>query len=198
MGLTMARCANKRRADIEQGPAPAGENPDIHNPKPRYLGTRQYARTRMYKHILVSTDGSEVAQKGVDHALDLARALKAKVTLISVAETILPYATSDVGLGTSTYIDPSMYIEYADIQKRAAEKVLTDARDAAGLIGVEADTVCLENIVPAGAIVETASAHGCDLIVMSSHGRRGLRRLVLGSVTSEVLAISPLPVLVVR
>lgn len=146
----------------------------------------------MYRHILISTDGSEIAQKGVDHGLDLARALGARATLVSVMETIFPYAAGEVGLSTS------MHVEFAEIQKRSVQKILADAGDAAGRIGVEADTVCLDNVGPAAAIIETAATRGCDLIVMSSHGRRGLRRLILGSVTWEVLTTSSIPVLVVR
>ncbi|NIJ20315.1 nucleotide-binding universal stress UspA family protein [Sphingomonas naasensis] len=146
----------------------------------------------MYRHILISTDGSEVAQKGVDHGLALAKALGAATTLVAVAETVLPYAAGDVGLSAS------LHIEYADSRNRAAERILADVKGAADRAGIAAETVCLENIAPAVAIVETAGARDCDLIVMSSHGRRGLRRLVLGSVTAEVLATSPIPVLVVR
>ena len=65
-------------------------------------------------------------------------------------------------------------------------------------MGVEAETVYVENALPAEAIIETAKARNCSLIAMSSHGRRGLGRLVLGSVTSEVLANTSVPVLVVR
>lgn len=146
----------------------------------------------MYQQILISTDGSEVAQKGVDHGLALAKALGARTTLVAVAETVLPYAVGDVGLSTS------MHVEYAESQKRAAERILAGVKEAADHAGVAAETVCLESIAPATAIVETAGARNCDIIVMSSHGRRGLRRLVLGSVTAEVLATSPIPVLVVR
>jgi nucleotide-binding universal stress UspA family protein len=70
--------------------------------------------------------------------------------------------------------------------------------EAAGRMGLEAEAVYLENVLPAEAIIETAKARNCSLIAMSSHGRRGLGRLILGSVTSEVLAQSPVPVLVVR
>lgn len=146
----------------------------------------------MYQHILISTDGSDVAQKGVDHGLTLAKGLGAKVTIITVAERLPVYAGLDGGLSAFAYDD------YAAGQREAAEKVLAGAQEAAGRIGVEADTVYLENALPAEAIVETAKARNCSLIAMSSHGRRGLGRLVLGSVTSEVLAHSPVPVLVVR
>lgn len=149
----------------------------------------QKGQALMYQHILISTDGSEVAQKGVDHGLTLAKGLGAKVTIITVAERLPVYAGFD---GTLAYDD------YVAGQKEAAEKVLAATKAAAGRMGVEAETVYLENASPAEAIIETAKARNCSLIAMSSHGRRGLGRLVLGSVTSEVLANSSVPVIVVR
>ncbi len=146
----------------------------------------------MYQHILISTDGSEVAQKGVDHGLTLAKGLGAKVTIITVTERLPVYAGFDGGLGAFVYDD------YVAGQKEAAEKTLAVAKAAASRMGVEAETIYLENALPADAIIETAKARNCSLIAMSSHGRRGLGRLVLGSVTSEVLANSSVPVLVVR
>lgn len=146
----------------------------------------------MYQHILISTDGSEVAQKGLDHGLTLAKGLGAKVTILTVTERLPAYAGIDGGLSAFPYED------YTASQKEAADKVLVAAKEAASRLGVEADTVYLENALPAEAIIETAKARNCSLIAMSSHGRRGLGRLVLGSVTAEVLAHSPVPVLVVR
>jgi len=146
----------------------------------------------MYRHILISTDGSDVAQKGVDHGLKLAKRLEARVTIITVTERFPVHAGFEGGLS------PAAYDAYAAGQKEAAEKVLAAAREAAGRIGVAAETVMLENAVPAEAIVETARARKCSLIAIASHGRRGLKRVFLGSVTLEVLAHSPVPVLVVR
>ena len=149
----------------------------------------------MYKHLLISTDGSDLAKKGVDHGLALAKAIGAKTTLITVTEVLLPYI---VGATESATVSNYNYREYLDIQKEAAERVLARAREEALAMGLEADAVCFEQGSPAQAIVETAKARGCDLVVMSSHGRRGVRRLMLGSVASEVLALSETPVLVVR
>jgi len=145
----------------------------------------------MYQHILISTDGSEVAQKGVDHGLTIAKGLGAKVTIVTATEP-LPVYGFDAGFG------PMAYADYSAGQKEAAEKVLAGAKEAADRLGVPVETVLLENAVPAEAIIDTAKARNCSLIAMASHGRRGLGRLVLGSVTSEVLARSPVPVLVVR
>ena len=146
----------------------------------------------MYKHILISTDGSEVAQKGVDHGLSLARSLGAKVTVVTVTERFPVYAGPDWIPGPT---------EIADWDTRQAEwatKTLADVKAAADRMGITAETVHVPDSQPADAILATANKSHCDLIVMASHGRRGLRRLLLGSQTSEVLVSSPVPVLVVR
>jgi nucleotide-binding universal stress UspA family protein len=156
------------------------------------MGREKLGEVRMYQHILISTDGSEIAQKGVDHGLALAKALGAKVTIIMVSESLFKFVGGESGLSATAYL------EYTEYQRDAAVKVLASGSEAAERAGIEADTVLLENNLPAEAIVQTAKARNCDLIAMSSHGRRGLSRLILGSVTSEVLANSPVPVLVVR
>lgn len=146
----------------------------------------------MYQHVLISTDGSEIAQKGVDHGLDLAKAAGARATIIAVIDTTFPYIAEAGG------VNAAMYHEYATVQRDTAERILAAAGDQARSLGVEAETICVQDVPPAQAIVETAQARGCDVIAMSSHGRRGLRRMILGSVAAEVLATSPVPVLVVR
>lgn len=146
----------------------------------------------MYKRILISTDGSEVAQKGVDHGLSLAKSVGAKVTVVMVTERY-PLSASPDWIPPPTEID-----QYEARQKEAATTVLADVKAAAGRLGVDAETVHVPESQPAEAIIATANKQHCDLIVMASHGRRGLRRLLLGSQTSEVLVGSPVPVLVVR
>jgi nucleotide-binding universal stress UspA family protein len=150
----------------------------------------------MYKHILISTDGSEVAQKGVDHGLSLAKSLKARVTIIMVTEGFPIH--SHAGITAAWVPVPAEMAQYEAGQKEIAQKVLAAVEAAAKKLGVPADTVHFPQAYPAEAIVELAKARDCSLIVMASHGRRGLRKLVLGSQTSEVLAHSPVPVLVVR
>jgi nucleotide-binding universal stress UspA family protein len=149
----------------------------------------------MYKHILISTDGSDVSQKGVDHGLSLAKALGAKVTIITVTERF-PIRADVVGMGWVP--GPTEMADYAAGQQKWAEGVLARAKEGADKLGVQADTLHVPDSLPAEAIIETAKARDCSLIAMSSHGRRGLGRLLLGSQTSEVLAHSPVPVLVVR
>lgn len=146
----------------------------------------------MYKHILIATDGSEVARKGVDHGLSLAKSLGAKATIVMVTERWPVYA------GPEWMPGPTEMAEYEARQKEAATTVLSDVKAAADRLGIAAETVHVPEALPAEAIVATATERDCDLIVMASHGRRGLRRLLLGSQTSEVLVSSPVPVLVVR
>lgn len=149
----------------------------------------------MYHHILISTDGSELGTKGLDHGLTLARALGAKVTVITVTERFPTYAISagEVWIAAS-----ELENEFEARQKELAGAILDAAREAADRIGVPAEMLHVPNSLPAEAIVATARDKECSLICMSSHGRRGLGRLLLGSQTAEVLAHSPVPVLVVR
>lgn len=149
----------------------------------------------MYKHILISTDGSEVAQKGVDHGLSLAKSLGAKVTIVTVTERFPIYAGA---AGAGWVPGPDEMAQYEAGQKEAADRVLAEAKAAADKIGVDAETVHVPDAQPAEAIIAAAKDRSCGLIAMSSHGRRGLGRLLLGSQTSEVLAHSHVPVLVVR
>lgn len=150
----------------------------------------------MYKHILISTDGSEVARKGVDHGLSLAKSLGARVTVIVVTERFPIFAQA--GITGAWAPGPAEMAQYEAGQKEMAQRVLAAVEAAAEKLGVSVDTVHVPEAHPAEAIVDMAKARDCSLIVMASHGRRGIRRLVLGSQTSEVLANSPVPVLVVR
>ncbi|MGC4024607.1 MAG: universal stress protein [Mesorhizobium sp.] len=149
----------------------------------------------MYSHILISTDGSELAQRGIDHGLSLAKALGAKVTIITVTEPI-PFPAGAAGAGwvpTATDI-----AGYEKAQKEQAEQLLGTVRQQAEKLDLKGKYIHAPDSWPAEAILQAAKAEGCNLIVMASHGRRGLGRLILGSQTSEVLAGSPVPVLVVK
>lgn len=147
----------------------------------------------MYTHILIPTDGSEFAQKGVDHALSLAKALGSKVTIITATE---PYPRVHGGEGW--VFEPEDFKRFQDANSQAAAELLAGIKDAAEKMGIPASTEHASEANAATAIVEATQRLGCNLIVMSSHGRRGLARILLGSQTSEVLAHSPVPVLVVR
>jgi nucleotide-binding universal stress UspA family protein len=149
----------------------------------------------MYKHILITTDGSDPADKGVEHGLALAERLKAHVTVLTVVEPLAERATLIAMLGgvqdpASLYdqrIDADMKERFAPIERRAAEH------------GIAVELLHEVDTSPAEAIVRTAQLKHCDLIVMSSHGRRGgFKRLLLGSQTTEVLVHTAIPVLVIR
>jgi nucleotide-binding universal stress UspA family protein len=150
----------------------------------------------MYANILLSTDGSDVAKKGIEHGIALAKPLNAKVTVITITEP-LPV---DYGSGHASGWIPSQeeFDRYDAACKERAGKVLDEAGAMAERIGISAELLHVSSPHPASAIIETAKSRGCDLIVMASHGRRGLKKLWLGSQTSEVLAEGSVPVLVVR
>lgn len=148
----------------------------------------------MYKHILIATDGSELALKGLRQGLGLARLSGAKVTVLTVIEPLRPQvlaAAQRAGIEDPVgrydqQIDEMMKERLASIQAEATEQ------------GVTVEPIHEVDDSPAEAILRTANLQGCDLIVMSSHGRRGLQKLLLGSQTSEVLVKTTVPVLVVR
>jgi nucleotide-binding universal stress UspA family protein len=149
----------------------------------------------MYANILLSTDGSDVARKGVKHGIALAKALNAKAIVITVTEPL----EIDYGGGHAGGWIPSQeeFDRFEAACKESAGKVLDEVRGMAEQIGISAELLHVPNAYPAKAIIETAKSRGCDLIVMASHGRRGLRKLLLGSQTSKVLADGNAPVLVV-
>ena len=144
----------------------------------------------MYTNILTSTDGSDLAKKGVKHGIALAKALNAKLTVITVTEP-LPVAASG-WIPTQQESD-----SYDEACNERARKVLDEVQVQAEPIGISAELLHVPNGYPASAIIDTAKSRGCDLIVMASHGRTGLRKLFLGSQTSQVLADGRVPVLVV-
>ena len=145
----------------------------------------------MYKHILIATDGSELAQKGVEQGLALAKALGAKATAVMITE---PIAAMMVG-------EAAIALPLDDYDKAAsanASRVLAGVAESAKKAAVACDTLHVKDQYPAEGIVEAAKARACDLIVMTSHGRRGISKLLLGSQTTRVLTHTEIPVLVVR
>jgi nucleotide-binding universal stress UspA family protein len=145
----------------------------------------------MYKRILVPTDGSPLAAKGVDHGIALAKALDAKITALTVS---VPFHI--VSLDTEMIEDTRP--QYKKRMEAKAATLLGAIVETAKGAGVPCDTVHIEHEHPYQAIIDTARAKGCDLIVMASHGRRGVSAVVLGSETVKVLTHSKIPVLVHR
>jgi nucleotide-binding universal stress UspA family protein len=149
----------------------------------------------LYNHILITTDGSDLAQRGVDHGLSLAKALGSRVTVVIATERFpIQGATTSSGWVGS----PVDYERYDEGQKWFANDILSAVKAEAGKLAIEANVVHIPNEHPATAILESAASFGCDLIVMASHGRRGISRMLMGSQTAEVLAHSHTPVLVVH
>lgn len=149
----------------------------------------------MYKRILIATDGSELSAKGLAKGLELAAQLGAHADIVTVSE---PWAVGMYdAMGWSAGYEASP--EYKKDREAAAQKILQPAAEAAraaGIAGVLTHHV-LDRYAADG-IIETATACGSDLVVMTSHGRRGVTRVLLGSQTAEVLARSTVPVLVIR
>jgi nucleotide-binding universal stress UspA family protein len=145
----------------------------------------------MYKHLLIATDGSEFAAKGVRHGLELAKALGSQATITTVTEPWDPEIVGEVAVA----VPPA---EYAKSTAANAARLLDAAKVIAAGIGVPANTLHISERRPAEGIIEAATDTGCDLVVMASHGRRGLSRLLLGSQANEVVTHSSVPVLIVR
>jgi nucleotide-binding universal stress UspA family protein len=145
----------------------------------------------MYRHILIPTDGSELSTKAVRHGIAFASAIDAKLTVLTTTEPFHVFST-----------DPKMVTDTEPLyRKHAAEfaaRTLEAAAKAAKAAGVPCETVHLEEGFPYEGIIKTANAKHCDLILMASHGRRGVSALVLGSETTKVLTHSKIPVLVYR
>ena len=145
----------------------------------------------MYRHILIATDGSDLSNRAVRQGLGLSKALQARATVITVTE---PWDA--VILGEAAIVFPPA--EYEQSAAANAARILALVKDIAAETGVSCETLHVKDRRAAEGIIETAKASGCDLIVMSSHGRRGLGRLVLGSQANEVVTHSTVPVLVCR
>ena len=144
----------------------------------------------MYKHILIPTDGSDITAKAVATAVSMAKLCGAALTTICVKEPFPYSAISEM--------QPVPPQEFYDAQERIAAARVKAVADAAASTGVTCIANTVEAVHPWEAIVEHAKAQGCDLIVMASHGRRGVSALLLGSETSRVLTHSRLPVLIIK
>jgi nucleotide-binding universal stress UspA family protein len=144
----------------------------------------------MFKRILVPTDGSEITEKATRTAIALAQSLGAEVFALSVKEPFPYSAVSE--------LQPIPPQEFFDAQERIAVRRVDDVQKLCLAAGLTGDAQTVEAIHPWEAIIEFARDNACDLIVMASHGRRGMSALLLGSETQKVLTHSTVPVLVVR
>lgn len=148
----------------------------------------------MYKKILIATDGSRHSTKTIKQGLDLAKAMKAKPTVVTVTElwSALDVATAaEAGIGNPIE-------EYEAMAEKSARKALDAAEKLAKKAGIACETLHVKDQAPANGIVSAAKKKKCDLIVMGTHGRRGLNRFILGSQAQKTLTLAEIPVLVVR
>jgi nucleotide-binding universal stress UspA family protein len=147
----------------------------------------------MYKHILIPTDGSELSEKAIEAGIQFARGMGARVTgFTAVPEYKLP---SEIELMSRHGVSLEQYERDARLQAEVALQRIADLAKAAG---VDYDAEFVQSDHPHEAIVRAAEKHGCDLIFMASHGRRGISALLHGSQTQGVLTHSTIPTLVYR
>jgi len=146
----------------------------------------------MYQTILVATDGSALSKKAVRNSIGLAAAIGAELIALNVVPRYPGIFVGGLTLSTK---------EVARIEKQWAEQgqaVVDKVREAAETQGITAKAVVTRSDLVAEAIIAAAKKHKCDLVVMASHGRKGIKRVLLGSETQQVLTHSRVPVLVVR
>jgi nucleotide-binding universal stress UspA family protein len=144
----------------------------------------------MFKRILVPTDGSDITAKAVSTALGMARIHGAQLYTLSVKEPFPYSAVSEM--------QPTPPQEFFDAQERIAVARVNEVKAQAEALGIACDGQTVEALHAWEAIIDHAASHQCDLLVMASHGRRGVSALLLGSETQKVLTHCTIPVLIVR
>ena len=147
----------------------------------------------MYKHIFIPTDGSELAERAVAAGIAFAKSVNARVTAFTALEEYRVPGQAEI----MAHHGKSMAQHAAEAGVKA-EAILRPARERAAAAGVACETCHALSDRPYEAIIQAADSHGCDLIFMASHGRRGLRALVYGSQAQGVLTHSKIPMLVYR
>lgn len=147
----------------------------------------------MYKHILIPIDGSPSADKAIEAGIDFARGAKARVTLFTALPEYQPPGEAEPMARRAIPL-----WDHERISRDNAQAILRPAADRLRAAGIECETAYAERNRPHEAIIDAARAHGCDLILMSCHARRGLSELWYGSETHAVLKHSSIPTLVYR
>jgi nucleotide-binding universal stress UspA family protein len=145
----------------------------------------------MFKHVLIATDGSDLSRKAIHQGIGLAKAVGAKATAITVTIPFRVFTLNPERI-------PGMEESYSKQMRHMATNCLAEVEDAAAEAGINCEVIHVTDEHPYHAIIEAAKKNGCDVIVMASHGRRGISAVVLGSETVKVLTHSDVPVLVYR
>jgi nucleotide-binding universal stress UspA family protein len=145
----------------------------------------------MYKRIVVPVDGSETAQKALVTALQMAREASGCVHLVHVVEGLTPMTADPYGAYSGDVIK---------VMRQSGRKILDDALELARAEGVQADTQLFDNFGKrlAEVVADSATRFNADLMVVGTHGRRGLGRVLMGSGAEQIIRLSPVPVLVLR
>jgi nucleotide-binding universal stress UspA family protein len=147
----------------------------------------------MFKHILLPTDGSKLSDKAVEFGISYAKKSGARITAVHVVPEFKLMVDDGI-----TMLSPALRKRFEDEGRARAQKMLDAIAKRAKSKGVRCATLCVPSDLPYQQIIGTARKSKCDLILMASHGRRGLSSLLLGSETAKVLLHSKIPVLVVR
>jgi len=150
----------------------------------------------MYKSILVPTDGSKLSGKAVKEAISFAKICRAKITVLNVMPDYRAFVSERYNVPAELAAPVKKKFQGEAVARSKEILAQTCAQSAAA--GVACTGISVTNDEPYAAIIKQAKKSGCDLIVMSSHGRKGLQSLLLGSETTKVLVHSKIPVLVVR
>lgn len=148
----------------------------------------------MFKHLLLPTDGSRLSERAVQRGIEFAKEIKARVTALHVIPEFRMMADESFVLPTSV----DLKRRYDKEARARAEKMFARIGKRAQAAGLKYESVAVMGDAPYEAIIAVAKKRRCDLILMASHGRRGLSGLLLGSETAKVLTHSKIPVLVVR
>lgn len=149
----------------------------------------------MFKHILLPTDGSKLSDNAVRQAIEVAKAFRARITAVHVVgsyQGVLPEE------GSALSEIPAITKHFKEEEAARARKILSSVKETVQMAGVNCDVIVATGDVPYEMIIDQATRFNCDLIVMASHGRRGLEGILLGSETQKVLTHSKIPVLVCR
>jgi nucleotide-binding universal stress UspA family protein len=145
----------------------------------------------MFKHVLIATDGSGLSRKAVHYGVGLAKEMGARATAITVTIPFRAFALNPDRI-------PDVQESYSSQMRAMAMTCLAEVETAAAAAGITCNLIHTTDEHPYHAIIDAAKKNDCDLIVMASHGRRGISALVLGSETVKVLTHCNIPVLVYR
>jgi nucleotide-binding universal stress UspA family protein len=147
----------------------------------------------MYKSILVATDGSSLSKKAVKSAIDLAALCGAELVAVKVVPRY-PQSYFEGGIA----LPPEDIRRVEETWASEGQAVVDAVKKSAASKGVSVKAITVKSDVVSDAVLSAAKKHNCDLIVMASHGRKGIKRLLLGSETQHVLTHAPMPVLILK